>query len=101
MDSVIDITGGPCAICGKRPATRLCDGPIRTIRFVGHPPRYLAAYRPDHLLWNIPRVITCDTPMCDVCAVEIVPGVDYCPKCITRIKELSAAKYGRKEKRDG
>ena len=98
MNKITDISGGPCSFCHKRPAARLCDAPIGTQRFVGHPPRFLAAYHPDHLSWNIPRVITCDRPMCDACAVEIIPGVDYCPDCIKRIIARASEKAIGREK---
>lgn len=98
MDSVIDITGGACPFCHKRPATRLCDAPVGMKRFCGHPPRSLAIFLPDRIVWGEnPTVITCDRPMCEECATEIVSGIDYCPRCIERIKER-AAKGKRREK---
>lgn len=98
MDDVIDITGGVCVFCHKRPATRLCDAPVGMQRFCGHPPRSLAIYLPDRLVWEISPVITCDKPMCEECAIEIVSGIDYCPRCIERIKKRAAEKGKRKEK---
>lgn len=32
------------------------------------------------------RTMTCNRPMCDKCATEIAHEIDYCTKCINRIK---------------
>lgn len=79
-----------CSFCGKRPATKLCDAPIRRGHYIGHPPRselekakrYDIAFRKVEMV----TVHTCDRQICDECATEIYRGIDYCPSCMERIK---------------
>ena len=67
MGNVVKLTP-LCSVCHKRPATKLCDFPIGTIRFVGHGPKwYKEGYDPRI---NPKRVITCDKPICDKCSVK-------------------------------
>ena len=64
-----------CSICHKRPATKLCDFPIGSVRYVGHGRRlYSLGYDPRI---NPKRVITCDKPICDKCSVKY-GGFDFC-----------------------
>lgn len=81
-----------CSACHLRPATRLCDAPIGRDRYIGHPPRYLmlqakatdTAWKSLEMEW----IVTCDRPICDICATEVHAGIDYCPDCIRRIKAI-------------
>ena len=83
-----------CPFCEKRRATRLCDAPIRQIRFCGHPPRHLAVFLPSRIVWEIPMsyTMTCDRPICESCATRIGAENDYCPDCIRRIKTYELQK---------
>lgn len=78
-----------CEFCGGF-ATKLCDGPLGESSFCGHPPISLmheakradVAFRTVKMKWPI----TCDRMMCDRCATEIAPEVDFCPDCAERIR---------------
>lgn len=72
-----------CFVCGKRPATRLCDAPFGRIANC-HTGR---------------QVLTCDRPICDECTIEIGPEIDFCPKCMERIKNAEKSMLGRRRKR--
>lgn len=79
-----------CDYCKRRIATKLCDAPISRSRYIGHPPRSLVekAKRSD-TFWckvEMETTFTCDRPICDECATEIHPGIDYCPVCMERIR---------------
>lgn len=84
-----------CDFCGRK-ATRLCDAPIGTGGFCGHPPRFLmqkahhtdTAFQDLRMNWTE----TCARPICDDCAIEIYHNIDFCPACIQHIKERAAAK---------
>lgn len=85
-----------CAICKKRVATKLCDAPKGRMHFIGHPPRYLMekSHHSDvaFLTVQMHRVMTCDKPLCEKCAVSIFPEVDYCPMCAEKISEAFSEK---------
>ena len=81
---ITDISGGMCSICGKRMATKLCDAPIGRSRFVGNPPIRNGV---PQLQVPMEWVITCDRAVCDRCAIEIIPGIDFCRVCMRRIAE--------------
>ena len=86
-----------CSVCKKRPATRLCDFPIGTSQYIGHPPRiqmqeakqYDVAYKKIEMS----KTITCDKHLCDQCTVQISSGFDFCP---SHIDEINQKKKGRK-----
>lgn len=86
-----------CSVCKKRPATRSCDCPVGTSRYIGHPPRiqmqeakqYDVAYKKIEMS----KTITCDKPLCDQCTTQISSGFDFCP---SHIDEINQKKIGRK-----
>lgn len=79
-----------CSYCKRRPATKLCDAPIGHSSYVGHPPRseMEKAKRWDTAFHKVEMIktLTCDRPICDQCATEIHPGIDYCPICMEGIR---------------
>ncbi len=84
-----------CPFCKRRRATFLCDAPVGCGSYVGHPPRYLVNAYAMHCYWkkiDMSWTVTCDRPICDECAVEVARGIDYCPRCIERIKQRAAEK---------
>ena len=88
-----------CSFCKKRPATKLCDAPIGTSRYIGHPPRYLMQkaknYNTAWLNLQMQKTITCDRRICDHCATQVAAGIDYCPKCMERIR-TAPTRYKRR-----
>lgn len=78
-----------CCICNKRVATRLCDFPIGTSRYIGHPPKsQLQEAKRLDVAWKkveMKKTITCDKPLCDKCAIKINGNVDICPACKDKI----------------
>ena len=81
-----DFTSERCFFCNK-PATKLCDFVTGTLRWAGHPPRYLTGgiHNPEA---SISYVMTCDRPICDKCAVHINKSFDLCPKHYKEIREV-------------
>ena len=92
-----------CSFCGKE-ATKLCDAPIGKSRCVGHPPRteMMKAKQWDVAFRTIraTETITCNRPICDNCAAEVHPEIDYCPDCVKRVKLAAAARMGRRTKHE-
>ena len=86
-------TGTICSVCHKRQATRLCDFPIGTTHYIGHPPRYLMQQAQNaNIAWlkiEMSKTITCDKPLCDICAIQISNNIDFCP---THIQDLQKRK---------
>ncbi len=72
-----------CSFCRRRIATKLCDAPIKRLRWVGHPPRIDGIFDPHE---PMERTFTCNRPICEECATEIGDGIDFCPSCMERIK---------------
>lgn len=91
-----------CSYCKKRPATKLCDAPIGRSSYVGHPPRseMEKAKRWDVAFHKVEMTTmhTCDRPICNQCATEIHPGIDYCPTCMERIRTTPTRYERRKTK---
>lgn len=91
-------SGEKCRWCGKA-ASRQCDCPIGFIRQIGHPPKAemerakQAATAFYHV--EMQHTITCDKPICRMCAVQLSGGIDFCPDCLKRIK-TAAARQGRR-----
>ena len=87
---VLEFSPTWCSFCHERPATRLCDAPIGTSHYVGHPPRseMMAAKIWDVAFKTVKMVdtITCNRPICDRCATQIAKEIDYCPACVEQIK---------------
>lgn len=76
---------GPlCSNCKKRVATRLCDFPVATSRYIGHPPRseMLRSQTVTYAFYTVrmSKTITCDRPLCEKCAVKNGKNIDFCPK---------------------
>ncbi len=80
-----------CSYCRKRLATKLCDAPIGTARYIAHPPRTMMqkakSFSTAFLTVKMKWTETCDMPICDECATEISRGIDYCPRCMERIRQ--------------
>lgn len=73
-----------CPFCKRREATRLCDAPTARVRFCGHPPRAeMREY--GHFISSLEELALCSRMICDECATEIAPEVDFCPHCMDRI----------------
>jgi hypothetical protein len=69
-----DLFKNPCAICGKKAATRYCD--------------YIIGYSNQQIFMrdykqlcanNGPDYETCDIPMCEDCAKNVGREIDFCP----------------------
>lgn len=79
-----------CDHCKKRPATRLCDAAVGRSHYIGHPPRYLMEQAKKYeYAWvkvEMDKIITCDRPICEICATRVAADVDYCPTCMERIR---------------
>lgn len=86
-----------CASCNKRPATKLCDFPLRHCRYIGHPPRHLMLQAKSDAFGfkevNMSWTMTCDKPLCDQCAISMNCDIDFCP---SHIKELLAKQKAHK-----
>lgn len=87
----MDITRNMCSYCGIRPAKRLCDAPIGSSHFIGHPPhseimKAKDSYVAFHTVY-MSKTITCDRPICEKCATRIAADIDFCPSCMERIKK--------------
>lgn len=95
MAIILPMSDGPkktlCSVCKKRTATRLCDFPIGTSRYVGHPPRGQMREAKKHsVAWKkveMSKTITCDKPLCDKCAIKVHENFDLCPSCRAKILE--------------
>lgn len=76
-----------CSCCGRRPATKLCDMPVRRHSYLGHPPRKIGKYGnfPDYKI-SMQWTATCDRQICDKCATSVGGDIDFCPDCMERIR---------------
>lgn len=86
-ENVISPTFGRqlCAFCHRRPATKLCDAPTGRFRWMGHPPgRFFYEIEGKPLEWTM----ICNRPICDECATELGGEIDFCPRCMERIKAM-------------
>ena len=74
----------PCYKCGK-PSTKLCDHrAMEPIYGTLNGRRILKKW--------VPRLNTCDRPMCDACANHVEPDTDYCDFHNTEIARAESAK---------
>lgn len=64
-----------CRFCKRKIATKLCDFPV-------------GIWASPHMVIKHGKVITCDAQMCDDCAKNIGPEMDFCPRCVERLKEV-------------
>ncbi len=78
----VDFSNKERCRCGKQ-ATKLCDIVVGGIHCVGHPPSV------DGVISNFQMLqkITCDTPICDSCAIHLNEFMDICPECIESIQK--------------
>lgn len=68
----LEILKNPCQVCKRKESTRLCDKVIGEFRYAGHPPRTQMAKGN----YEMSRVVTCDRPLCDDCAIHINTEVE-------------------------
>lgn len=89
-----------CSYCKIRPATQLCDAPIGKSRYIAHPPKShmkkLHNARYAFVKVEMEKVITCDRPICEICATRIAAGVDFCPTCMEKIRTIPT-KYAKEK----
>lgn len=74
-----------CEFCKRKRATKLCDFPI-------------GIWASPHMVIKHGRVITCDNKMCDDCATNIGPEMDFCPKCAADVKKIIKSKEAMHER---
>lgn len=91
MPTIIPFLNGPiCSVCHKRQATRLCDFPIGTTHYIGHPPRaQMFEAQNINIAWKkveMDKTITCDKPLCDECAIKMGNQIDFCPNHIQEMQ---------------
>jgi len=65
-----------CRFCG-RPATKLCDYPV-------------GEWVSPHMVKEYGKRMTCDAKMCDRCATNLGYEMDFCPKCMAKLKDKGA-----------
>jgi hypothetical protein len=71
-----------CDFCKKRKAIKLCDFPI----YYGKRLCFRGVTEEDRKNWS--NHGTCDKKICEVCATNIDTEVDFCPKCIEKLKKV-------------
>ncbi len=80
-----------CSYCGRRPATKLCDMPVRQHFIIGHPIRTIGWNGFSSMDKSIPAsyTATCDRPVCDKCATSVGYDIDFCPDCMEHIRNTA------------